>query len=37
MIATLGTPLDVALQHLRLELFFPADDVTARWFERLAG
>ncbi|MCC7548957.1 MAG: helix-turn-helix transcriptional regulator [Burkholderiales bacterium] len=34
MIATVGTPLDVALQGLRLELFFPADDATAQWFRR---
>ena len=34
MIATMGTPLDVSLQNLRLELMFPADDVTAKWFER---
>jgi transcriptional regulator with XRE-family HTH domain len=32
MIATMGTPLDVSLQNLRLELFFPADDATAKWF-----
>jgi len=37
MIATMGTPLDVALQNLRLELFFPADEATARWFRRVAG
>lgn len=36
MIATIGTPLDVSVQNLRLELFFPADAQTARWFsERL--
>lgn len=32
MIATMGTPLDVSLQNLRLELFFPADEETAAWF-----
>ena len=32
MIATVGTPLDVALQDLRLEFFFPADAVTEKWF-----
>jgi transcriptional regulator with XRE-family HTH domain len=32
MIATMGTPLDVSLQNLRLEMFFPADDFTAQWF-----
>ena len=36
MIATVGTPLDVALQNLRLELFFPADESTARWFAHAA-
>lgn len=34
MIATVGTPLDVSLQNLRLELFFPADDATAAWFRQ---
>jgi hypothetical protein len=34
MIATIGTPLDVSLQNLRLELFFPADETTERWFAR---
>jgi hypothetical protein len=33
VIPTVGTPLDVSLQDLRLELFFPADDQTAKWFE----
>jgi hypothetical protein len=28
-IATLGTPQDVTLQELRIESFFPMDDVTA--------
>lgn len=32
MIATVGTPLDVALQDLRLEFFFPADATTEKWF-----
>jgi transcriptional regulator with XRE-family HTH domain len=32
MIATVGTPLDIALQDLRLEFFFPADAVTEKWF-----
>jgi transcriptional regulator with XRE-family HTH domain len=32
MIATIGTPLDVSLQNLRLELFFPADEATGQWF-----
>lgn len=36
MIATIGTPLDVSLQNLRLELLYPADEVTARWFSERA-
>jgi hypothetical protein len=31
-IATLGTPQDVTLQEIRIESFFPADEVTARLF-----
>ena len=34
VIATMGTPLDVSLQNLRLELYFPADAATAKWFAR---
>ncbi len=30
--ASLGTPLDVTLQTLHLELFFAADEATERWF-----
>jgi transcriptional regulator with XRE-family HTH domain len=38
MIATVGTPLDVALQDLRLEFFFPSDPATEKWFrDRAAG
>ncbi|MGH7003247.1 MAG: helix-turn-helix domain-containing protein [Alphaproteobacteria bacterium] len=37
MIATVGTPLDVALQDLRIEFFFPADAVTERWFRDRAA
>jgi transcriptional regulator with XRE-family HTH domain len=29
-VATLGTAMDAALEELRIELFFPADDVTER-------
>lgn len=36
MISTFGTPLDVTLQELRIETFFPADDETRTYFERLA-
>jgi len=35
IIATMGTPLDVSLQNLRLELFFPADTATADWFAKV--
>lgn len=31
-IATLGTPHDVTVQEIRVECFFPMDDVTARTF-----
>lgn len=37
MIATVGTPLDVALQDLRLEFFFPADAATETWFRARAN
>jgi transcriptional regulator with XRE-family HTH domain len=36
MIATIGTPLDVSLQNLRLELLYPADEATTRWFSERA-
>jgi hypothetical protein len=29
-IATLGTPLDVTLQEIRVECFFPADEASAK-------
>jgi hypothetical protein len=32
-----GTPVDVTLSELALELFFPADAVTAEIVQRLAG
>jgi transcriptional regulator with XRE-family HTH domain len=35
-LTTLGTPLDVALQELRIETFFPADDATRVLVNRLA-
>jgi transcriptional regulator with XRE-family HTH domain len=35
-IATLGTPQDITLQELRVECFFPADDVTEDIARRLA-
>jgi transcriptional regulator with XRE-family HTH domain len=36
-IATLGTPLDVTVQELRIESFFPADDATAGVFRGWAA
>jgi transcriptional regulator with XRE-family HTH domain len=35
-IATLGTPQDITLQELRIECFFPADEVTEEIARRLA-
>jgi hypothetical protein len=35
--ATLGTPLDVTLQELRIEMFFPADEQSKRVLERRAA
>jgi hypothetical protein len=35
-LTTLGTPLDVALQELRIETFFPADEATRTVVKRLA-
>lgn len=32
LLTTVGTPLDVTAQDLAIELFFPADDATERWF-----
>lgn len=32
-IATMGTPHDVTVHELRIESFFPADEVTAQWFK----
>ena len=37
MIATIGTPLDVGLESIRVELFFPADEATDRWFRADPG
>jgi hypothetical protein len=36
-IATLGTPRDVTVHELRVESFFPADEVTAAWFRERAA
>jgi hypothetical protein len=35
-LTTLGTPLDVVLQELRIETFFPADEATRAMMNRLA-
>ena len=36
-ITTLGTPLDVTAQELRIESFFPADDATEEWLRQAAN
>jgi transcriptional regulator with XRE-family HTH domain len=36
-IATLGTPLDVTVQEIRIECFFPADEDTGRVFRDWSG
>jgi len=36
-VTTLGTPLDITLQELRLETFFPADDATDQKLRALAA
>jgi hypothetical protein len=36
-IATLGTPHDVTLQEIRIECFFPIDDITAQVFQNWAA
>jgi hypothetical protein len=35
-VTTLGTPLDVTLQELRIECFFPANEETAAAARRMA-
>ncbi|MCB1693309.1 MAG: helix-turn-helix transcriptional regulator [Pseudomonadales bacterium] len=37
MISTFGTPLDVTLQEIRIETFFPADTPTEKWLAELAS
>jgi len=37
VVSTIGTPVDVTAQELRVEAFFPADDVTAQRWGTLAG
>ena len=36
-LTTLGTPLDVTAQELRLESYFPADQRTAPWLQNSAA
>lgn len=36
-LTTLGTPLDVTLDELRIESYYPADDATATWLRAPAG
>jgi transcriptional regulator with XRE-family HTH domain len=36
-LTTLGTPLDVTAQELRIESYFPADDVTGEWLRKSAA
>jgi hypothetical protein len=31
MVTTVGAPLDITAQELRIEAFFPADDATERF------
>lgn len=37
IIGTLGTPLDVTAQELRIESYFPADDATDAWLKSLVN
>ena len=34
-LTTLGTPMDVTVQELRIESYFPANDATALWFSQV--
>jgi hypothetical protein len=36
-ITTLGTPLDVTAQELRIESYFPADEATGEWLRKSAA
>lgn len=36
-ITTVGTPVDVSLQEIRIETFFPADDATEHYFRQTYG
>jgi hypothetical protein len=37
VISTIGTPIDVTAQELRIETFFPADDATRSRWPEIAG
>ncbi len=37
LVTTIGTPVDVTAQELRVEAFFPADDASARAWRKVAG
>jgi transcriptional regulator with XRE-family HTH domain len=37
MLTTLGTPMDVTAQELRIESYFPADDATGEWLRKAAA
>ncbi|MEM8610102.1 MAG: helix-turn-helix transcriptional regulator [Myxococcota bacterium] len=36
-LTTLGTPMDVTAQELRIESYFPADEVTGEWLRKAAA
>lgn len=36
-LTTLGTPMDVTAQELRIESYFPADDTTGEWLRKSAA
>ncbi len=36
-LTTLGTPMDVTAQELRIESYFPADEATAEWLRKAAA
>ena len=36
-LTTLGTPLDVTAQELRIESYFPADEATGEWLQKSAA
>jgi hypothetical protein len=37
IVSTLGTPIDVTAEELRIESYFPADDASDRWIRGLAS